>query len=95
METGCTVLLVAPTESASASVHFLNGQGQLIRLTDSFTAYLRLMLLYLGLPDWPLVHLKLEPSFWTEVSRPSVQFQTISSSLILLLPLAHLAYYNR
>ena len=70
---GSTVLLVTKVESVSCSVHYLNGKGHLLKLADDLQTYLRLMLLYLGLPDWPLLHLKIEPSYWVKVSHPSTR----------------------
>ena len=66
---GSTVLLVTRVESVSCSVHYLSGKGHLFKLADNLQIYLRLMMIYLGLPDWPLLHLKIEPSYWVKVSR--------------------------
>ena len=53
--------------STSSSVHYLGPTGNVVQIADSLTAYVRLMLLYLGLPDWPLVHLNMELSHWNKV----------------------------
>ena len=65
---GSTVLSVKKTESLSCAVHYLDGKRRLFKLADNLTVYLRLMVLYLGLPDWPLIHLKMEPSYWVKVT---------------------------
>lgn len=62
-----SVVLLVTKGTANSSVHYLSSQGQLHQIADSLTAYLRLMLLYMGLPDWPLVHLKMELSYWNKV----------------------------
>lgn len=62
-----SVVLLITKGNANSSVHYLSSQGQLHQIADSLTAYLRLMLLYMGLPDWPLVHLKMELSYWNKV----------------------------
>ncbi|EFX79750.1 hypothetical protein DAPPUDRAFT_103962 [Daphnia pulex] len=61
-----SVVLLVTKGTANSSVHYLSSQGQLHQIAESLTAYLRLMLLYMGLPDWPLVHLKMELSYWNK-----------------------------
>ena len=60
---------------SSTTIHYLSGAGQLYHLADSLAAYFRLMLLYLGLPDWPMVHLNMEPSYWNKVKKLSPKKQ--------------------
>lgn len=52
---------------SNGSVHFLDSNGHLKLLADNFTSYLRLMILYMGLPDWSLVHLGMEVTQWSKV----------------------------
>lgn len=61
-----SVVLLITKGTMNSSVHYLSSQGQLHQIAESLTAYLRLMLLYMGLPDWPLVHLKMELSYWNK-----------------------------
>ena len=61
--------------STSSSVHYLSPTGNVVQIADSLTAYVRLMLLYLGLPDWPLVHLNMELSHWNKVKKKIIIFK--------------------
>ncbi|XP_032776840.1 tubulin polyglutamylase complex subunit 2-like [Daphnia magna] len=69
-----SVVLLITKGTMNSSVHYLSSQGQLHQIAESLTAYLRLMLLYMGLPDWPLVHLKMELSYWNKVSTTFMHF---------------------
>lgn len=61
------IVLLLTIGQDNGSVHYLDNGGRLHRMADSFTTYMRLMMLYLGLPDWPLVHLNKEYNHWTQV----------------------------
>ena len=69
-----SVVLLLTKGSQNHSIHYLNSQGQLNLIADSLISYIRLMLLYMGLPDWPLVHLNMELSYWNKVKLISVTF---------------------
>lgn len=60
------IVLLLTIGQDNGSVHYLDNGGRLHRMADSFTTYMRLMMLYLGLPDWPLVHLNKEYNHWTQ-----------------------------
>ena len=67
-----SIVLLLTKGTSNSTIHYLTSQGQLHQIADSLTAYLRLMLLYMGLPDWPLVHLKMELSYWNKVGNNSL-----------------------
>lgn len=66
---GHTVLMLTKGSSTS-SIHYLNSNGHLFQIADNLATYIRLMVLYLGLPDWPLVHLNTDLSYWNKVLIP-------------------------
>lgn len=66
--------------SATTSIHYLNSNGHLFQIADNLATYIRLMVLYLGLPDWPLVHLKMDLSYWNKVLMPNIHCALRSAS---------------